>query len=86
MKLELLNLWTLAELDDIAGCRSPSEATGGRAVPCAASTSFTLLPAKIRGHDVQRLGNSRKRPCLLHPRKRTCAVQESMSALGQEET
>ena len=46
MKLELLNLWTLAELDDIAGCRSP---TGGRAVPCAASTSFTLLPTKIRG-------------------------------------
>ncbi len=25
----------------------------------------------------------RKRPCLLYPRKRTCAAQEAMSALGQ---
>src|SRR5215468_2351698 len=28
----------------------------------------------------------RKRPCLLYPRKRTCAVQRLMSALGQKRT
>jgi len=27
--------------------------------------------------------DSRKRSCLLYPRKRTCAVHEPMSALGQ---
>ena len=26
----------------------------------------------------------RKRPCLLYPRKRACAVQRGMSALGQK--
>jgi hypothetical protein len=30
--------------------------------------------------------NSRKRSCLLYPRKRTCAVQTVMSALGQKRT
>jgi hypothetical protein len=30
--------------------------------------------------------NFRKRSCLLHPRKRTCAVQLGMSALGQKRT
>ena len=28
----------------------------------------------------------RKRSCLLYPQKRTCAVQELMSALGQKRT
>src|SRR5262245_6647655 len=28
----------------------------------------------------------RKRPCLLYPQKRTCAVQPGMSALGQKQT
>src|SRR5262249_62307627 len=28
----------------------------------------------------------RKRPCLLYPRKRTCAVQYAMSAMGQKRT
>jgi hypothetical protein len=28
----------------------------------------------------------RKTPCLLYPRKRTCAVQSAMSALGQKRT
>ena len=28
--------------------------------------------------------NFRKRPCLLYPRKRTCAVQLVMSAMGQK--
>jgi hypothetical protein len=28
----------------------------------------------------------RKRPCPLYPRKRTCAVQLAMSALGQKRT
>src|SRR5215470_18969806 len=30
--------------------------------------------------------DSRKRSCLLYPRKRTCAVQRGMSALGQKRT
>src|SRR5262245_61413240 len=30
--------------------------------------------------------DSRKPPCLLYPRKRTCAVQTAMSALGQKRT
>src|SRR5262252_2338802 len=30
--------------------------------------------------------DARKRSCLLYPQKRTCAVQESMSAKGQKRT
>ena len=43
------------------------------------STPYEIKPPSTKA-------KFRKRPCPLYPRKRTCAVQRAMSALGQKRT
>jgi hypothetical protein len=48
---------------------------------CAPQKAMSALPLIATAK-----ANSRKRSCLLYPRKRTCAVQLQMSAKGQKRT
>src|SRR5262245_28820261 len=51
----------------------------GQKRTCAPHQRMSALPTTAKA-------DSRKRSCLLYPRKRTCAVQLGMSALGQKQT
>src|SRR5262249_18007445 len=56
----------------------PNVRFGSYADTCSALALCALPPIATAKAD------SRKRSCLLHPRKQTCAVQEGMFALGQK--
>src|SRR5262249_34257954 len=53
----------------------------GQKQTCAAHKLMSALPPKATAK-----ADIRKRSCLLYTRKRTCAVQSEMSALGQKQT
>src|SRR5215813_12433475 len=53
----------------------------GQKQTCAVHKLMSALPPIATAK-----ADSRKRPCPLYPRKRTCVVQLGMSALGQKRT
>src|SRR5262249_46260148 len=75
-------LIALAQISIPSGrcCRFPMSALGQKQTYAPHNGMSALLPIATAKAD------SRIKPCLLCPRKRTCAVQEAMSALGQKRT
>jgi len=61
-------------------CSALIDVCTGQKQTCAALRHVRLAPIATAKADIGKLS------CLLYPRKRTCAVQLGMSALGQQRT
>ena len=61
-------------------CSALIDVCTGQKQTCAALRHVRLAPIATAKADIGKLS------CLLYPRKRTCAVRELMSALGQKRT